>query len=116
MTTAASSQVNLINGGSAGNGVYWLVGSSATLGADTTFAGNILANTSITLDNSAQILGGRAIALNGAVTMDTNIINFASPVPEPEEWAMLLLGLPMLGWAIKRKKAYNISSFAAVAA
>ena len=39
------------------------------------FAGNILANTSITLNTSASIMCGRAIALNGAVTMDTNTIS-----------------------------------------
>jgi hypothetical protein len=26
-------------------------------------------------------------------------------VPEPQEWAMLLLGAPLLGFAAKRKKA-----------
>ena len=39
------------------------------------FAGNILADQSITLNTSATIICGRAIALNGAVTMDTNIIS-----------------------------------------
>jgi type VI secretion system secreted protein VgrG len=48
---------------------------SATLGTSTTFAGNILALDSITLTTTADILCGRAIALNGAVTMDTNMIS-----------------------------------------
>jgi hypothetical protein len=74
LTTASSSSVNVINGGSL-SGVYWQVGSSATIGSTTTFAGNILADQSITLNNSADILCGRAIALNGAVTMDTNRIS-----------------------------------------
>ena len=64
----------MINGG-ANNGVFWQVGSSATLGTSTVFAGNILADQSITLTTSAKILCGRAIALHAAVTMDTNTIS-----------------------------------------
>jgi len=116
LTTANNSHVTLINGGNADNTIFWQVGSSAILGNSTTFAGNILANASITLDNSAQILGGRAIALGGAVTMDTNTINITSAVPEPEEWAMLLLGLPMIAWAVNYKHHNNANSFATVAA
>lgn len=74
LTTASSSVVDVVGGGS-NSSVYWEVGSSATLGTSTTFAGNILALTSITLDTSAKILCGRAIALTGAVTMDTNTIS-----------------------------------------
>ena len=79
LTTASSSVVNIINGNST-SGVYWLMGvtggsgtGSATLGTSTMFAGNILALDSITLTTDADILCGRAIALNGAVTMDTNL-------------------------------------------
>jgi type VI secretion system secreted protein VgrG len=76
LTTASSSVVNVVNGLSGGvMGLYWQVGSSATLGTSTLFAGNILADQSITLDTSANILCGRAIALIGAVTMDTNTIS-----------------------------------------
>ncbi|MFZ2312607.1 MAG: ice-binding family protein, partial [Methylobacter sp.] len=74
LTTASSSVVNVINGG-ANNSVFWQVGSSATLGTSTVFAGNILADQSITLTTSAKILCGRAIALHAAVTMDTNTIS-----------------------------------------
>lgn len=74
LTTASASMVNVINGRS-GTGVFFDVGSSATLGTSTVFAGNILADQSITLDTTAKILCGRAIALNGAVTMDTNTIS-----------------------------------------
>ena len=55
--------------------MYWQVGSSATLGTSTTFAGNILADQSITLTTAADILCGRAIALHAAVTMDGNRIS-----------------------------------------
>lgn len=72
LTTATSSSVLLINGAQADN-VFWQVGSSATLGTGTSFAGSILANQSITFDYQAS-LAGRALALNAAVTMDDNVI------------------------------------------
>ncbi len=74
LTTASGSTVNVMNGG-ANNGLYWEVGSSATLGTSTTFAGNILAVDSITMNTSARILCGRAFANTGAVTLDTNTIS-----------------------------------------
>ena len=74
LTTGSASSVSVINGGS-GNGVYWQVGSSATLGTDTSFAGNILALASVSLDPRAQILCGRAFALTGAVTLVDNLIS-----------------------------------------
>ncbi|MFD3590235.1 ice-binding family protein [Streptomyces sp. NPDC058683] len=72
LTTASSSRVSLVNGASPCN-VFWKVGSSATLGTSTAFVGNILAMTSITVTTSATI-EGRALARNGAVTLDTNTI------------------------------------------
>jgi hypothetical protein len=74
LTTASNSVVNVINGSSL-SGVYWQVGTSATLNASTVFAGNILADQSITLNTTADILCGRAIALNAAVTLDSNRIS-----------------------------------------
>jgi len=67
LITASSSTVRLINGASACN-VYWQVGSSATLGTGSVFVGNILALTSITVNNSVTV-HGRALARNGAVTL-----------------------------------------------
>jgi hypothetical protein len=69
-TTASSSSVVVINGGTACN-TFWQVGSSATVGTTTQFVGNILALTSIALQNGASV-SGRALARNGEVTMDTN--------------------------------------------
>jgi type VI secretion system secreted protein VgrG len=74
LTTASDSSVVVENGNST-DGVFFEVGSSATLGTGTDFAGNILADQSITLDTGSQIMCGRAIALVGAVTMDTNNIS-----------------------------------------
>jgi hypothetical protein len=131
LTTASGSSVNVING-SLNSGVYWLMGTtggsgtgSATLGTTTMFAGNILALDSITLNNSADILCGRAIALNAAVTMDTNRLsnnnslqNFGTdrpdygshgfsggdvtPIPEPS--TILLLGAGLAGVLALGKK------------
>lgn len=74
LTTATASSVSVINGTSS-DAIFFDVGSSATLGTSTMFEGNILAAQSITLNTSATIICGRAIALNGAVTMDSNIIS-----------------------------------------
>src|SRR3954452_7617832 len=78
LTTASASTVNVING-SSDSGIYWDVGSSATLGTSTTFAGNILAEQSITRNTSDKILPGRAIAKEAAVMMDTNAISNDCP-------------------------------------
>jgi len=81
LITAAASNVNLINGAQASN-VFWVVGSSATLGANSALQGNVLALTSITVTTGATI-NGRALALNGAVTLDTNTITAPIPAPIP---------------------------------
>ena len=73
LTTASGSHVVLVNGASACN-VFWQVGSSATLGTNSTFMGNIMANQSITITTGAT-LKGRALARIGAVTLDTNVIS-----------------------------------------
>jgi len=48
-----------------------VTGSSATLGTNSIFVGTIMAKASITLGTNAT-LNGRALAENGAVTLDTN--------------------------------------------
>jgi hypothetical protein len=99
LTTASNSSVVTINGGSMpGCDVFWQVGSSATLGTSTAFEGHILALTNITLTTGATILDGSALAINGAVTMDTNsITNCISAVPEPATMTLALIGVALLG-------------------
>ena len=70
LVTGTGADIALIGGAQAKN-VWWQVGSSATLGTGTTFRGNILALTSITLVDNATMLG-RALARNGAVSLGTN--------------------------------------------
>jgi subtilisin family serine protease len=81
LTTASASSVVLINGGSPGN-VFWQVGSSATLGTATSFSGNILALTSITVTTGARVTG-RTLARNGAVTLDTNAVTATDQLTSP---------------------------------
>ena len=134
LTTASSSSVNVINGGPL-SGVYWQVGSSATLGSDTEFAGNILALASVTLDPRAEILCGRAFALTGAVALTDNLISNnntaedfgsgrpdfgsygfsggpggGSVVPEPITLGGLALGLGSLCGYVRRRKLTGSSS------
>ena len=94
------------------------------------FAGNILADQSITLVTAAKILCGRAIALNGAVTMDTNTLSNnntsfsggytdrpdwgsngfsggfvdTTPAPVPEPSTFILFGAGLAGVAFMRRK------------
>ena len=75
LITGSASTVSLINGAQECN-VFWQVGSSATLGTGSVFAGNILALTSIAVTTGVTV-HGRALARNGAVTLDTDV--FTSP-------------------------------------
>src|SRR5437763_8789391 len=76
-TTTSSRQVILRGGARAAN-IYWQVGSSATLGPSSVFKGNILASTSITLQNGAAV-EGRLLARTAAVTLDSNTITPPAP-------------------------------------
>jgi hypothetical protein len=134
LTTASGSSVSVL-GGNGLSGIFWNVGSSATLGTGTSFAGNILADQSITLNSGASILCGRAIALVGAVTMDSNSISndcrgsgdlgsgrsdfgslgfggggTAGGVPEPASWAMLMIGFGGIGSALRRRRLAAIGT------
>ena len=127
LTTATGSSVTTQNGAS-GSGIYWVLGSSATLGTGTAFMGNVIAQESITLNTGASIVCGRAIALSGAVTLQGNTISNDCPnasgagsgdfgslgfsggsstvVPEPSTVVLLGAGgIVLLGLGRRRRRA-----------
>jgi Ice-binding-like/Bacterial Ig-like domain len=74
LTTAATNSDVILSGGATDGDVFWQVGSSATLGTSTTFAGTIMAQASVSLDTGAT-LNGRALARTGGVTLLSNPVN-----------------------------------------
>ena len=93
LTTGTGARV-VLTGGASGCAVFWAVGSSATIGTDTSLQGNLMATVSITMNTGATIgvgggrNGGRAFAWNGAITLDTNTVippsgSCAAPAPTP---------------------------------
>jgi Ice-binding-like len=85
LVTDSASSVILTDGAQACN-VFWQVGSSATLGTNSAFTGSILALTSISVD-TGDTIAGRALARNGAVTLDDDTITSptcaTTPPPTP---------------------------------
>ncbi|MDQ3404870.1 MAG: ice-binding family protein [Actinomycetota bacterium] len=76
LTTGSNAAVVLTGGATPcnNNNITWLIGASATIGTGTSFIGNILAHTSITLAAAASS-SGSLYAHTGAVTMDTNMVS-----------------------------------------
>jgi type VI secretion system secreted protein VgrG len=110
LTTASAASVLLVNGGSS-CGIFWQVGSSATLGTGTSLLGSIVALTSITLNTGASV-SGRVLARNGAVTLDDSHVAvcsggptggpifpvFLAAIPTLSAWAMIVRE-PSRAWA-----------------
>jgi ice-binding like protein/PEP-CTERM motif-containing protein len=105
LTTASSSSVIFTNGFD--KNVFWVVGSSATLGTSTKFVGHILALDSITLNNGASITCGSALARTGAVTLNNNVINTGcragTTTPEPGTIGMMFGGLAIVVGVARRR-------------
>ncbi len=115
LTTASASMVMGINSGQNDN-IYWVVGSSATLGTTTAFMGTLIASASDTLNTGATDDCGRIIALNGAVTLDDNFINNCAATtsttgttgttgstPEPSSVILFGSGILALAGVVRRK-------------
>ncbi|MBB3676079.1 ice-binding family protein [Modestobacter versicolor] len=72
LTTASASTISLTGGAQACN-VFWEIGSSASLGAGSTFRGTILATTSISVDAGATI-DGRLLAQDAVTLISDTVI------------------------------------------
>jgi hypothetical protein len=76
----------LLSGGAQAANIFWQVGTSATLYTYSVCQGTIMAAQSVALQTGATLLG-RALAENGAVTLDANTITNPNLIP----------GLPVFG-------------------
>jgi hypothetical protein len=101
LTTAANAVVETTGTLGDDTDIFWQLGTSATLGADNSFEGNILAGASVTLGAGTSIEDGSAMALTGAVTLDDNMI---SSVPEPATITLAVIASALLGLPALRKK------------
>jgi hypothetical protein len=75
LSTAQNSNVRVVNSPGPACSVFWTVGDSATLGANTSFVGRVMAVNGITLQSDAKIEQGGALSRDGAVTLDTNEVS-----------------------------------------
>jgi hypothetical protein len=116
LTTSVGASVSFTNVSTSvegtDNGLFWTVGTSATIESNSAFAGNILAYTSITLNSGSSIASGRALAINGTVSLDNNLIDasdisggFGATVPEPGTSALIGSSCVLLFAAWRRKIA-----------
>lgn len=71
----SGSEILLLGGVNPCN-VFWQVATSATLGTNSTMVGTVMAQQSIAATTGASV-EGRLLALNGAGTLDNNIVNAA---------------------------------------
>jgi hypothetical protein len=85
LSTAAASHIVLINGAQACN-IFWQVGSSATLGANSTFSGTVLAKQDVTLATGVTV-DGRVQTSAGAISLTRDTIT--KPNCDPATWPVI---------------------------
>jgi hypothetical protein len=68
-STNPNSKVTLINGAKACN-VFWKVEGAVNMATGTTMRGTVIANNALIMMNTGDTLEGRALSINGAVTVD----------------------------------------------
>jgi Ice-binding-like/PEP-CTERM motif len=141
LTTASGSIVEIVNAGGAGaftGSITWVTGAGDTIGTTTAFLGTIIADTgTLAIGTGATIQCGRAIALDGNVTLNTNTIAVpdctvastegspgtgftvsgevlppvggtgSTPTPEPGTFVLLLAGL---GGLLAFRKVWGVGS------
>ena len=57
------------------------------------------------INDIGQVVGGYVDGLGGHAF----IASIAPPVPEPEEWAMMLVGIGLVGFQVRRKQANRLA-------
>ena len=77
-TTAAASSIVLANGAQASN-VFWQVVGAVSLGAASSFTGNVLGLAAISV-GAGTIFIGRALTMNGAIAISSNTFMTEPPV------------------------------------
>jgi len=130
LITSTTSNVSVTNVGDGSDvGIYWVVGSAATLNGPT-FAGNVLAHDLISSDGNLTITCGRLLSAETQVTLIQDKISIgcggiestgfgsggfdqgvdigsggeiAGVVPEPTTLALLSLVFAGIGWARRRE-------------
>jgi hypothetical protein len=78
LTMAAGAKITL-TGGTQASHVFWQVNGAAAVGAGDKFVGTVMAHDAIAM-GAGTIVNGRALALTGAISLDSNDFYSAPPV------------------------------------
>jgi hypothetical protein len=89
--TVTSGRHVILAGGAKASNIYWVLGSSATLGSTSIMYGDILAHKSISMATGA-VLHGKALAGIGAVTFEGNTVTAVAAGPVTLSTTVLTLG------------------------